>query len=1162
MSSLLPTPAVDYCQKSVTSGLRGRRFSLNPTLPQISFGRSGIDANDSTSQNESAIDEDDPPPLNDNNTSPALPSPLSNVYMSGYSTNVYIPRHQGSSLPTPGPSLPATPATECPPSTPVDRSGSIIELMRGEPAVAPSPKLDPIMKRRLACAFFLFFLCGWGDGVTGTALPYLKAQFNLSDMLTSALFCGSTVGFFIGTFIVEPVMRRLGLYHIGKRSMLPAWLSLYRPADGPQTSVGFSASQARFNTLISASIVHSSFFILMGVRLGFSAMFIAYATAALARAFLTERDRLTFVVLRQKRVSGEWTETGYGICLRPLGLTRVPAFGGAFAPLVCQSIIAAGAPWPNFYYGSLVVSAINLGLVFYAFRPTQRERVAERKETLAATTPRSAPGTPTTEDREIALVPMTPEKETPSSSTTMVASQPQKSTLLLALHLPLQWAFAVFGWLYCGSETTTQGFAVSYLLAARNANPKTVGYVTSGFNGGSAVGRVLWGHFSPRALTGEKTHLRTAETCVFGHFELPFNLRYRGVALIMHILIWLVNSNIENSFSTAIIGLMYGPVWPASLTMLSEILPPDVRMMGMAIFGAAGNLGTSPNALEGGVVVANEEAKSAAAGEFHGGVDSLEELDRKLERLEYELAQAKVERNSRLPVARLPAEVLTEIFSYLAPNPSTMSLPPYGGRTQWLAFTQICHFWRIIALNHAPLWTCPDLTIPALAEIVIQRSKTADLHLVLSNSSRAKIEQNLLDTIQSQLMNRVGTLQLTITSAKDKLRNFVNSLTQPAPRLRVLSLDATYEEMLTLPAQFLARDTPSLDEVSLNHCHIPWDSPLLGNLTSLDLFGNGQVYPSGQQFLDALRRMPLLETLKLYHVGPHTIEGTDVVPLPRLRCLRLVADGPSFITMFTHITYPPSAAVMLKSSSSATSFASLWPRLAETYNHNAMKTLSLHVYIDQYSCYLSMKAWDGALASFARETWERMEHPLLLLNITLHSANIDATQAEMNKAMEALCSASIEVIHISGAFNRSIEDDVGLVHEDPLFSPERADRDLFSVFFGALFHSTGLKQLSIQGNSWAYQVAFALASKAPNSSSKAPISFPSLTSLSLRLDSYRDPMVEAELVLNRLIQSLKWRASCGRKLITLSVICCDGITIMDQVTALEEVVEEVIVSNR
>ncbi|ESK92166.1 mfs efflux transporter [Moniliophthora roreri MCA 2997] len=480
MSSLLSTPAVDYCQKSTPSGLRGRRFSLNPTLPQISFGRPGTGANDSTLQNESAIDSDDDPP---NDTTPSLPSPLSNVYMSGYSTNVYIPRHQGSSLPTPGPSLPATPATECPPSTAVDRSGSIIELMGGQPSTAPTPKLDR-MKQRLACAYFLYFLCGWGDGVTGTALPYLKAQFNLSDMLTSALFCGSTVGFFIGTFVVEHVTHRFGLYHIGRKSMIPAWLSLHRPTDNVRNTIGFSTSQARFNTLVSASIVHSSFFILMGVRLGFSAMFIAYATAALARAFLTAS-------LNEYLASGPKQAMGYAYGLW--------AFGGAFAPLVCQSIIAAGAPWPNFYYGSLVVSAINLGFVVYSFRPTQRERFAERKEALAAATPRSSPGTPTDEDREIALSPLTPEeKENTSSSTTLVAAQPQGSGLLRAFRLPLVWAFAVFGWLYCGSETTTQGFAVSYLLATRNANPKTVGYVTSGFNGGLAVGRVLWGYFSPK----------------------------------------------------------------------------------------------------------------------------------------------------------------------------------------------------------------------------------------------------------------------------------------------------------------------------------------------------------------------------------------------------------------------------------------------------------------------------------------------------------------------------------------------------------------------------------------------------------------------------------------------------------------------------------------
>ena len=51
----------------------------------------------------------------------------------------------------------------------------------------------------------------------------------------------------------------------------------------------------------------------------------------------------------------------------------------------------------------------------------------------------------------------------------------------------------------------------------------------------------------------------------------------------MQLLIWFVNSNIENAFSTAIIGLAYGPVFPASLTLANDILPPDIHMVTMAI---------------------------------------------------------------------------------------------------------------------------------------------------------------------------------------------------------------------------------------------------------------------------------------------------------------------------------------------------------------------------------------------------------------------------------------------------------------------------------------------------------------------------------------------------------------------------------------------------
>lgn len=48
------------------------------------------------------------------------------------------------------------------------------------------------------------------------------------------------------------------------------------------------------------------------------------------------------------------------------------------APLVCQSLIAKGVPWFHFYYGSIVLSAINLGILGLAFFPTHTELQEEQ----------------------------------------------------------------------------------------------------------------------------------------------------------------------------------------------------------------------------------------------------------------------------------------------------------------------------------------------------------------------------------------------------------------------------------------------------------------------------------------------------------------------------------------------------------------------------------------------------------------------------------------------------------------------------------------------------------------------------------------------------------------------------------------------------------------
>ncbi|KAG6832221.1 hypothetical protein H0H92_004186 [Tricholoma furcatifolium] len=158
--------------------------------------------------------------------------------------------------------------------------------------------------------------------------------------------------------------------------------------------------------------------------------------------------------------------------------------GGMVAPIVCQTIIAKGIPWTHFYLGSLVLSGINCILLFLAFRPTSRESMCEWNQANA--------------EKEQALSSRTPSIDTEKELQRKAPLASRSHTLRLTLLMPYQWAFSIFALLYSGNETTTQGFSVTYLLGTRHANPKTVGYVTSGYWGGFAVARFIWGTFVPR----------------------------------------------------------------------------------------------------------------------------------------------------------------------------------------------------------------------------------------------------------------------------------------------------------------------------------------------------------------------------------------------------------------------------------------------------------------------------------------------------------------------------------------------------------------------------------------------------------------------------------------------------------------------------------------
>ncbi|KAG2154538.1 major facilitator superfamily domain-containing protein, partial [Suillus clintonianus] len=371
------------------------------------------------------------------------------------------------------------------------------------------------------------------------------------------LFTGSTVGFVIGTILLERIVKFLGQFYpsLGQNTCLPAVPFFHRlftknVSAAPPCGVGYSPTKARFFSLVLGGLLHPLFFIVMGTARNYPALLLAYTIAAFARAFWTASSNF-YVVSTPKK---------------PLGvLLGCWCIGSFSAPLVCQTLMAKGIPWKHFYLGSLVISAIALILTIFSFRPTRNEFLADRKAALD-------------------VMQITPSTCSPRADTIIESPHEEKfrdssaRPLLLALSMPYQWAFSLFAFIYSGSETTFQGFIVTYLLTNRGSSPNTVGYVSSGFWGGMAAGRFLWGYYCTGLTFTQRKHIIHACT---------------GVAFLMTILIWFVNSTIENALSSAVVGLMFGPIFPGTLGLCNDVLPRDVHMVSMAILTAVASAGSA-----------------------------------------------------------------------------------------------------------------------------------------------------------------------------------------------------------------------------------------------------------------------------------------------------------------------------------------------------------------------------------------------------------------------------------------------------------------------------------------------------------------------------------------------------------------------------------------
>jgi hypothetical protein len=297
-----------------------------------------------------------------------------------------------------------------------------------------------------------------------------------------------------------------------------------------------------------------------------------------------------------------------------------------------------------------------------------------------------------------------------------------------------------------------------------------------------------------------------------------------------------------------------------------------------------------------------------------------QKLDKEIQHASEVLRMLKTRRNSLAPISRLPTEILARIFTTIAHS----YLDNFGYRElSWIySVTAVCGHWRAIALECTSLWCFISVECQNWTEVMLERSKMAPLIV------KAKLDDDPLDissegdTVRLALQHISRIKELRLVTSKDNIEVLIDRIDERAPLLRTLCLSNSWggdpmNNKYTLPEMLFVGDDHRLERLELVNCVISWDSPLLHNLIHLKLHNTLQ--PTITQLLEALERMPLVETLDLKDSLPvmsndnfGSPEIIRVIHLSRLSALSLSSTAIECAYLLNHISYPASTSLRLR----------------------------------------------------------------------------------------------------------------------------------------------------------------------------------------------------------------------------------------------------------
>ncbi|TDL17820.1 hypothetical protein BD410DRAFT_793852 [Rickenella mellea] len=185
----------------------------------------------------------------------------------------------------------------------------------------------------------------------------------------------------------------------------------------------------------------------------------------------------------------------------------------------------------------------------------------------------------------------------------------------------------------------------------------------------------------------------------------------------------------------------------------------------------------------------------------------------------------KMQRNSLLPVNRLPPDILFTILDFLANSETTMLVPK-----PLVVATQVCKHWRDVGLNYSSLWSrisIGDKPSGDLFRLTVERSRSAPLSVKI-NSSR---HQDVINVILLE-SNRIRDLNIVL--GRDETKKLLASHAKRLPVLESLQLEQ-YLDVVSLPDIFTRERHPRLKSLVLHGYTVPWNSPVLQELSFLQL---------------------------------------------------------------------------------------------------------------------------------------------------------------------------------------------------------------------------------------------------------------------------------------------------------------------------------------